>query len=385
MNSVERKAARYRRRQERRCSNKEKLCAVIDSFEYVYMFWWFCVYSLRCCNGVRWKASVQRFELHLISNTYKTKQHIIAGVWYPKRASHFLLFDAGRLRQIDSVNIHTRAVQCTLCYRCIMPIAEHLATSKGFAARIGFGTEAAIKYFAKALRESNPQDIVWMYDFSKFFASIQHEPVKQILYMFITDAVLRVICDRIFGLFGERGLQLGSHFSQCLAIVLGAVLDNMVAAQLHCKYNGRYSDDGFIIIKQPAKIATVAETFAITAARFGLSLNTKKTSVCTVAQQHVFLKKRFKLVNGATLVRLPKQSASKLMRRLRRLFVLYDKHAVGLETIILSYNAWIAYAYKLKSETSRRSVLRFMIGNLDERSITYEVKRHYLLGLPGDC
>lgn len=379
MNSLERRKKRYIRRQEKRLRNKQTLQQQIGSFNDAFMFYWLFVYGLRCCKGVRWKASVQRFELRLLSGLYKTLIRLRGGTWVPRKASHFLLFDAGKLRQIDSVNIYTRAVQCTLCNRVIQPIIDTVAPNSGFASRKGLGTAAAIKAFQHDLANTE-KSYLFSFDFSSFFASILHEPVKQLLFSYIYDEDLQRLILLLFTLFGSRGLQLGSHFSQSCAVLLGAMLDNYAAGQLHIAAYGRYSDDGYALIDADECQAAIS-AYEKKIAYFGLSFNVRKTLVTDVSIPHVYLKKCFIATDNKTQILPPVRSMSKLHRKLNKLFKMYDKGVMPIEQSVLAYNSWVGSTRKYKSYKQRIIMLKYIKSMLEERKVNYEVKQHYMLGI----
>ena len=53
-------------------------------------------YGKKCCNGVRWKQSVQNFEGHLFSGTATRRRTVLEQTWKPKSCSHFTLRERGK-------------------------------------------------------------------------------------------------------------------------------------------------------------------------------------------------------------------------------------------------------------------------------------------------
>lgn len=371
---------RYMRRRARRNKNKAKLTNIVDSFEYAFEFYWFMNYSLRVCNGVRWKESVQRFEMHIATNCIKTKERIKKRTWRPRRASHFLLFDAGKLRQIDSVNIHTRAVQCTLCFRCLVPIAERSSIADNYACRTGKGTHAAIKALARMLKKAAKEGTftIWLFDFSKFFASFLHAPLFAIIKEYLNDTLLIYLITELFKLFGIRGLQLGSHFSQVATVLFGTKIDNYIKGQLHVNWYGRYSDDGFIISKSSDMLYTQQHAIAKYCTTYGLSLNQKKSQCYAQTDTITFLKKRFTIYDGRCIIRLRSKAIGQTRRKLKRMLC---NPSIDITQAISAYNAWTSFARKYNSYKTRIAMLNYMRKNLDERMIAYEVKRNFMLKL----
>ena len=70
MTSEERREARYKRRQERRRRKRQTRSDRLGGLEGVFSYHTMFKHGKKCCNGVRWKASTQNFELHLFSGTF---------------------------------------------------------------------------------------------------------------------------------------------------------------------------------------------------------------------------------------------------------------------------------------------------------------------------
>ena len=73
MTSEERREARYQRRRARRQEKRAARCAALGTIDQVFSYRKMFFYGRRCCNGVRWKQSVQNFENHLFSGTARRR------------------------------------------------------------------------------------------------------------------------------------------------------------------------------------------------------------------------------------------------------------------------------------------------------------------------
>lgn len=91
MNSQERREGRYQRRKEERRKKREDRCTALGSLAEVFSYRKMFFYGRKCCNGVRWKQSVQNFEMHLFSGTARRRREILNGTWKPKKCVHFTL------------------------------------------------------------------------------------------------------------------------------------------------------------------------------------------------------------------------------------------------------------------------------------------------------
>ena len=122
MTSQERREGRYQRRKAKRQAKKkarsDALGPVGKVFSYRKMF----RYGRKCCNGVRWKQSVQNFELHLFSGTAKRRRQLLDGTWKPMKCVHFTLCERGKVRPIDAPHVTDRQIHKTECNEVLVPL-----------------------------------------------------------------------------------------------------------------------------------------------------------------------------------------------------------------------------------------------------------------------
>ena len=113
MTSEERREARYKRRRARRQARLQARNAAIGTLEEAFSYRAMFYYGKKCCNGVRWKQSTQNFELHLFSGTAARRRQVLDGTWKPKKCSHFILKERGKIRPIDAPHITDRQIHKT--------------------------------------------------------------------------------------------------------------------------------------------------------------------------------------------------------------------------------------------------------------------------------
>lgn len=76
MTSHERHEARYQRRKAKREQRKIERARAVGGLARVFTYNAMYKAGKKCCNGVRWKNSTQRFELHLFSETAKRRRQL---------------------------------------------------------------------------------------------------------------------------------------------------------------------------------------------------------------------------------------------------------------------------------------------------------------------
>lgn len=96
MTSQERHEARFQRRKAKRLERKQARCDSLGPTNKIFSYRKMFFYGKKCCNGVRWKQSVQNFEGHLFSGTATRRRTVLEQTWKPKSCSHALLYQRHR-------------------------------------------------------------------------------------------------------------------------------------------------------------------------------------------------------------------------------------------------------------------------------------------------
>lgn len=122
MTSQERREARYQRRKAKRQQKKQARVDALGPINRVFSYRKMFRYGRKCCNGVRWKQSVQNFELHLFSGTAKRRRQVLDGTWKPMKCVHFTLRERGKVRPIDAPHVTDRQIHKTECNEVLVPL-----------------------------------------------------------------------------------------------------------------------------------------------------------------------------------------------------------------------------------------------------------------------
>jgi retron-type reverse transcriptase len=153
-------------------------------------------------------------------------------------------------------NIHKAAVRDRvlhhLLYQELYPYFDKKFIYDSYSCRIYKGTHKAIKRFEifsrKVSKNYTKQCFVLKCDIRKFFASIDHEILKEILKKYIDDKDLLTLLENIIDSFSP-GLPLGNLTSQLLVNIYMNEFDQFVKHKLKEKYYIRYADD-FVFFSQ---------------------------------------------------------------------------------------------------------------------------------------
>ena len=115
MTSEERREIRYQRRKAKRDEARLKRSMACGDFDEVFSFRHLYLSAKKCCKGVYWKSSTQRYISNLIPNISETLLSLRNGTFIHRGFHEFYIMERGKKRHIRSVHISERTVQKCLC------------------------------------------------------------------------------------------------------------------------------------------------------------------------------------------------------------------------------------------------------------------------------
>ncbi len=207
-------------------------------------------------NGKRNKKDVQEFERNLLTNIFSLYSDL-----KNKSYSHggYIAFNISdpKPRNIHKASVQDRIVH-HLLYKALYPYFDKKFIHDSYSCRVNKGTHRAVKRFEvfgrKVSKNYTKQCFVLKCDIRKFFASIDHQILKNILVKHIEDTDILSLLGNIIDSFSARnflavGLPLGNLTSQLLVNIYMNEFDQYVKHELKEEYYIRYADD-FVFFSQ---------------------------------------------------------------------------------------------------------------------------------------
>lgn len=349
MNSDERREGRYRRRKLKRLQKKAARAADIGGIEGALSYNSFFNAGKKCCAGVRWKQSVQNFEMHLFSKTAVNARNVRSGTWSPGRCTSFLLRERGKIRPIDAPIIHDRQVHKAYTKNVLLPlylpdmIWNNGASleGKGFA----FSRDMLVKDLHSFYRNYGTVGNVILLDFKQFFSSAPHKALYERHERLILDDELRAIGDRIVAANKQdKGMPLGVEPSQAEMIALPSSLDNYIKCQLRMKYAGHYMDDYYILVPPDIDANGILELIIKKATDMGLTVSIAKTKISPIRKPFKYCKAKYTLTySGAVFVNGNRDGMKRARRKIKAFRHKIDNGDMTYEDLWTSINGILAY------------------------------------------
>ena len=205
-------------------------------------------------SGKRNKRDVQIFERHLEDNLFqlyfalKSKRYRHGGYF------EFYVNDPKR-RHIHKAQVCDRMVH-HLLYKYLYFLFDKIFIYDSYSCRLDKGTHRAVKRLEKYTRivSKNYTRDCWVLklDIKKFFASVDHEILMNIITKKVKDENIIWLINEILTSFRtdggkNAGIPLGNLTSQIFANIYLNELDQFVKHDLKIKYYIRYADDFLIL------------------------------------------------------------------------------------------------------------------------------------------
>lgn len=267
-------------------------------------------------KGKRKKSDVAYFELHLEENIFNLHDELVNKIYKHNPYEDFYICDPKR-RHIHKASIRDRVMHQAL-FRVLYNMFDKHFIFDSYSSRNDKGTHAGVSRLNDAIRKvsKNWTATAWVLkcDVRKFFDSIDHEILRELITEKIDDKDILWLIDSIFESFEKekgKGLPLGNVTSQLFANIYLNKLDQFAKHTLKAKYYFRYCDDFVIVHADKIFLEnTISKIREFLKDNLQLELHPNKVEIRKVSQGIDFL--GYVILPHAIVVR------TKTKRRIRR-------------------------------------------------------------------
>lgn len=205
------------------------------------------------------KKDVQHFERHLEDNLFELYAELKRKTYHHGTYQEFYVTDPKR-RHIHKSSVRDRVLH-HLLYKYLYQLFDKHFIYDSYSCRKGKGTHKAVKRLEKMARivSRNYTGECWSLkcDVKKFFASVDHSILKNLIARKVTDEDIIWLINNVIDSFNSEdgkghGIPLGNLTSQIFSNIYLNELDQFVKHKLKMKYYLRYADD-FLVLDTGAK------------------------------------------------------------------------------------------------------------------------------------
>ena len=369
---IEQDKARKHARRSKRAEEHDRLEKVITPRHYIR--------SIQVCRrGVRFKLSVQKYSAKpfaILEKDYTDMRNGIApGIFSSRKV---VIRERGKERIITPIQMRDRVNHRVLCDYALTPmiyprlIYDNGASMKGKG--VGFARKRFNVMLEKAKRLWGSRFYALTFDFKRFFDNIPHRLcLKELNKTFrdrrITDLTMGFIegyllldakrahdADAIRQIRRHtgRGVCLGSHVSQIMALCVPNYLDHFLKDRKRVKFYIRYMDDGIILHSDRAFLRRLLRDMRRLCSGRGMPLNPEKTHIIPIRKGICFLKIRYRLDGMKTVKRLCRGSIIRMRRKLNRFRGLLARGKMTPDMVTCSYMSWVGHTKNAMAHHQRK-------------------------------
>ena len=271
-------------------SQLEKTYQDIISLENLYAAW------AEFLHGKSKKNDVREFGLNLSDNLVSLHNDLKNFAYAHGSYDAFKISDP-KPRDIHKAKVRDRVLHHAI-YRQMHPFFNRTFIADSYSCQLSKGAHKALNKFKTfGLKVSgNNTKTVWILkcDIKKFFASMNHKILLEILEAYIPDKNIMWLMERIVASFGSgtkgTGLPLGNLTSQLFCNIYMNEFDQFVKHKLKAKHYVRYADDFVFFANSKVQLENLIPYLALfLEKRLGLKLHPDKIFIKTLGSGVDFL------------------------------------------------------------------------------------------------
>ena len=314
---MSRRKGRYERRKTRREENRLRRAAAVGGLHDVFGYDDMYKAGKKCCNGVRWKNSTQRFEMHLFSGTARRRRLLLERKWIPGAYVHFTISERGKTRPIDAPRIQDRQVHKVYTKKVLLPLYRpEMIYNNG--ASLEDGGQAA--------------------------AFVAGEIFKRHEKLLLNPDIRKIGDDVVNTVSGGVGLPLGVEPSQAEMIAFPSALDNFIKCQLSIKCAGHYMDDYYVIVPPDRDAKEIMALIVAKAESLRLTVSKSKSRIVPLTKPFRYCKAKFILTEtGRVVMNGNRDGVKRARRKIKAFRTKIQNGEMSYDDLWTSVNGMLAY------------------------------------------
>ncbi len=187
----------------------------------------------------RFVENMEQIQRELLDGTYKTSEYEVFNIYDPKERVVYRLPFRDRIVHHATMNI-------------LEPIWHPVFIANSYSCIKGRGIHGALKHLRRDLKDAAEAQYCLKMDIRKFYPSIDHDVLKEIIRRKIKDVRLLELLDGIID--SAPGVPIGNYLSQFFANLYLSYFDHWLKEAKRVKYYYRYADDMVLLASDKASL-----------------------------------------------------------------------------------------------------------------------------------
>jgi len=202
--------------------------------------------DLKARKGKIRSYGVRHHDLNRDNNIHELHKELVKGTFKTSQYSVFdIVSDAGKKRTIYRLPYYPDRILHHAILNILEPIWVSIFTSDTYSCIKNRGIHAIVRKLKRDIKDDNNTKYCLKLDITKFYPSIDHEILKQIIRKKIKDKRLLSLLDEIID--SAPGVPIGNYLSQFFANIYLTYFDHYIKEVKKVKYYYRYADDIVIL------------------------------------------------------------------------------------------------------------------------------------------
>ena len=207
-----------------------------------------------------------------------------------------------------------------------------------------FGMDKLKEQMLAFYREHRIDGWILKCDIAKFFYSINHEVLKDIVDYYFPNSYTTWLNHLFIDSTNGFGLPLGNQVAQVYALMMLDCIDHMITGELGIRYYGRYMDDFYLIHYDKSYLKYCLLYIEEMVSSLGLSLN-GKTQICPFKNGIRYLGfHHYMTKDGKYIRRLNSENKRRAKKKVRNMLRLLKARKISEKEFQNKYGSWKNHA-----------------------------------------
>ena len=309
----------------------------ITDFENIYKAY------KKAKKGKGFNKSRLKFEVSALDGVLQIKELLATKQFNVSPYNKFTIYEP-KERVIEAGSFKDKIVQHSICDNVLLPSLQNEFLPHNYAGQQNKGT----RYGLNCLKENMMNAYnkygydCWIIkgDIRKYFYSIRHEKLKDIVQYHIRDKDVYWLCEKFIDSTEGIGLPLGNQITQVFALLFLSGLDHFITGELGVEFYGRYMDDFYLIVKNKSYAIFCLDAIKAFVSSLDLEVNEKTQLIpfkngIKFCGFHTYITK-----DGKCIRKLSNLNKRAKKKKYKRMAYLVNHGKLSKEKFLESYKSW---------------------------------------------
>ena len=297
-------------------------------------------------SGKGYRKSSAKFETMVLDGIHRLKAELESREYKVSKYNQFYVYEP-KQRLIAAASFKDKIVQHSICDNVLLPKLKGEFIRNNFAGQKGKGALFALNTLKEDMlnfyNQYGMDGYILKADVTKFFYTIDHDILKDILKNYFSDEGVLWLCNEIIDSTPNPGLPLGNQTSQVFALLYLNYLDHYITEDLHIEFYGRYMDDFYIMHPNKEYLKECLTKIKKVILDFRLSLN-GKTQIMPFKQGIKFIGFHTYVNNDKIVCKIRNENKRNAYRKYKKMAQLVVDGKMSEKKFKECYTSWRSHA-----------------------------------------